>query len=63
VPDSRKHTKDKETINFTVPESRKETKEEQTATDSDPQVDVWQAPKDQDGSGITKLNAKFAGRY
>ena len=25
--------------------------------------DVWQAPKDQDGSGSTKLNAKFAGRY
>jgi pSer/pThr/pTyr-binding forkhead associated (FHA) protein len=62
VPVSRKDTKEKET-NFTVPDSRKETKEEQPATSSDPQVDVWQAPKDQDGSGITKLNAKFAGRY
>lgn len=29
----------------------------------DPKKDVWQAPKDQDGSGYTKLNAKFAGRY
>jgi hypothetical protein len=49
----------------TVPDSRKETKEKQkqTAVNSDPQNDVWQAPKDQDGSGITKLNAKFAGRY
>ena len=27
------------------------------------QHDHWQAPKDQDGSGKTKLNAKFAGRY
>jgi pSer/pThr/pTyr-binding forkhead associated (FHA) protein len=63
VPVSRKDSKEKETINFTVPESREETKEEQIAINSDPQVDVWQAPKDQDGSGITKLNAKFAGRY
>jgi pSer/pThr/pTyr-binding forkhead associated (FHA) protein len=30
---------------------------------SDSKHDVWRAPKDQDGSGITKLNAKFAGRY
>jgi hypothetical protein len=35
----------------------------QAPTYSDPQKDVWQAPKDQDGSGITKLNAKFGGRY
>ena len=27
------------------------------------QEDTWQAPKDQDGSGYTKLNEKFAGRY
>ena len=27
------------------------------------QHDTWQAPKDQDGSGRTKLNAKFSGRY
>ena len=26
-------------------------------------VDTWQAPKDQDGSGRSKLNEKFAGRY
>jgi hypothetical protein len=30
---------------------------------SNPKEDVWQAPKDQDGSGRTKLNDKFAGRY
>lgn len=27
------------------------------------QYDTWQAPEGQDGSGRTKLNAKFAGRY
>lgn len=26
-------------------------------------IDRWQAPKDQDGSGRSKLNEKFAGRY
>lgn len=30
---------------------------------ADVNVDTWQAPKDQDGSGRTKLNDKFAGRY
>jgi pSer/pThr/pTyr-binding forkhead associated (FHA) protein len=35
----------------------------QAPSSSDPQQDVWQPPKDQDGSGSTKLNAKFAGRY
>ena len=29
----------------------------------DSKKDVWRAPEGQDGSGITKLNAKFAGRY
>jgi pSer/pThr/pTyr-binding forkhead associated (FHA) protein len=33
------------------------------ATSSDEKHDKWRAPKDQDGSGMTKLNAKFAGRY
>lgn len=33
-----------------------------SASHSD-KVDTWQAPKDQDGSGQTKLNQKFAGRY
>jgi pSer/pThr/pTyr-binding forkhead associated (FHA) protein len=27
------------------------------------QHDTWQVPSDQDGSGMTKLNAKFSGRY
>jgi hypothetical protein len=29
----------------------------------DPKKDEWRAPEGQDGSGATKLNAKFAGRY
>jgi hypothetical protein len=47
--------------------SDKDTKRKQKETKSsesfDPKKDVWKAPADQDGSGITKLNAKFAGRY
>ena len=34
-----------------------------TAIISDQRQDEWRAPEGQDGSGITKLNAKFAGRY
>ena len=30
---------------------------------ADPKKDEWRAPEGQDGSGLTKLNAKFAGRY
>ena len=29
----------------------------------DPKIDEWVAPTNQDGSGETKLNAKFRGRY
>jgi len=29
----------------------------------DPKADTWRAPTGQDGSGTTRLNAKFAGRY
>jgi hypothetical protein len=29
----------------------------------DSKKDEWRAPEGQDGSGLTKLNAKFAGRY
>ena len=35
----------------------------QSTTSFDSKQDVWTAPKGQDGSGYTKLNAKFAGRY
>jgi len=38
--------------------------QEKQATTIDLQTDIWQAPKDQDGSGMTeKQKAKFAGRY
>lgn len=33
------------------------------ALQDDSQKDTWRPPKDQDGSGYTKLNQKFAGRY
>lgn len=35
----------------------------QAVTEGEEQHDKWKPPKDQDGSGYTKLNAKFAGRY
>jgi hypothetical protein len=35
----------------------------EVALNNEQKQDVWQVPKDQDGSGRTKLNAKFAGRY
>jgi hypothetical protein len=41
-------------------QKQKETKESESF---DPKKDVWKAPDDQDGSGITSLNARFAGRY
>jgi len=44
-------------------ESSSAEKHKEPAAKIDLKEDVWQAPKDQDGSGVTKLNAKFAGRY
>jgi FHA domain len=35
----------------------------EVALNNEQQQDEWQIPRDQDGSGRTKLNAKFAGRY
>lgn len=43
--------------------SEKDSAIRKAASMEDGNIDVWQAPKDQDGSGRTKLNAKFAGRY
>jgi pSer/pThr/pTyr-binding forkhead associated (FHA) protein len=34
-----------------------------TQSAANPKEDVWQAPANQDGSGRTKLNEKFGGRY
>lgn len=46
----------------TRPSSKETSKVSATAARSSKE-DVWQAPVDQDGSGRTKLNEKFAGRY
>ena len=47
-----------------VREKSKDANEATSSTNaSDEKHDNWQPPKDQDGSGYTKLNAKFAGRY
>jgi hypothetical protein len=34
-----------------------------SSSSADPKEDKWQAPSDQDGSGKTRLNKKFEGRY
>jgi len=45
------------------PKQQGQRKQRLDDNDFDSKKDVWKAPNDQDGSGITKLNAKFAGRY
>ena len=46
-----------------VREESKGKDEATSANSSSEKHDKWQPPKGQDGSGYTKLNAKFAGRY
>ena len=50
------------TENSSEPSERKGSKPVKNVA-IDPKRDEWRAPIGQDGSGMTKLNAKFAGRY
>ena len=53
--------------NNTLETSKKSTSQKppflQQASADSSKMDVWRAPEGQDGSGKTKLNEKFAGRY
>eukprot|EP00934_Nitzschia_sp_Nitz4_P006462 Nitzschia sp. Nitz4//scaffold55_size114948//73373//75076//NITZ4_003909-RA/size114948-processed-gene-0.213-mRNA-1//1//CDS//3329554554//6452//frame0 len=68
LPSSKKHASTIQgTLSFLKPASKGASQPAPKAkgppTLQDSKKDEWKAPPDQDGSGITKLNAKFAGRY